>query len=72
MQSAWPANLATRFHGVFPGMTAALLGWANRLLPGPGGIGRQSRKGHESFSRWSPSWLTTLTEQAAAQNNEVR
>lgn len=67
-----PAAAAARFHGVFPGLTARLLGFINRLLPGPGGIGTQSRRGSESFSRFSPSWLTTLTEQAAVKNNEIR
>lgn len=66
-----PAAAAARFHGVFPGLTARMLGWVNRLLPPPGGIGTQSRKGSESFSSVSPSWLTTLTEQAAVKNNEV-
>jgi NAD(P)-dependent dehydrogenase (short-subunit alcohol dehydrogenase family) len=66
-----PANAAARFHGLFPGITSNVLAWANRLLPAPGGIGTASRKGAESHSRWSPSWLTTLTEQAAVRNNEV-
>jgi NAD(P)-dependent dehydrogenase (short-subunit alcohol dehydrogenase family) len=66
-----PAMAAARFQGVFPGLTARLLGIVNRLLPAPGGIGTQSRKGSESFSSYSPSWLTTLTERAAAANNEI-
>jgi NAD(P)-dependent dehydrogenase (short-subunit alcohol dehydrogenase family) len=67
-----PATAAARFHGVFPGLTARMLGWVNRLLPPPGGIGTQSRKGSESFSRFSPSFLTTLTERAATENNEIK
>lgn len=66
-----PAKLAVTFHGLFPGLTTDLLGLINRFLPGPGGIGTQAAKGSESQSRWSPSLLTTLTERAAGQNNEM-
>ena len=65
------AQLAVRFHGLFPGLTADLLGLVNRLLPGPGGIGRKRAKGKDSQSELSPSWLTVLNEQAAERNNEV-
>ena len=65
------AKLAVLFHGVFPGLTADMLGVVNELLPEPGGIGSSSVKGKESMSGWSPSWLTTLTEQAAVANNEI-
>jgi len=37
-----PARLGARFHGVFPGLTADLLGPVNRLLPRPGGIGSRT------------------------------
>jgi NAD(P)-dependent dehydrogenase (short-subunit alcohol dehydrogenase family) len=67
-----PAAAAARIHGVFPGITVRALGLINRLLPSPGGIGTQSRKGSESFSQFSPSWLTVLTEKAAVANNEIR
>jgi short-subunit dehydrogenase len=66
-----PAWLAVRFHGVFPGLTADILGLVNRLLPGPGGIGKQRAPGKESESWAAPSVLTTLTEHAARRNNEV-
>ncbi len=62
-----PAGIAARLHGVFPGIAARSLALANRLLPGPGGVVTDSRKGYESFSSWSPSLLTTLTEKAAAE-----
>jgi short-subunit dehydrogenase len=67
-----PAKVAVWFHGVFPGLTADVLGQVNRLLPGPGGIGTHSAKGGESLSALSPSWLTTLSDRAARRNNEVR
>ena len=66
-----PALLAARFHGLFPGTTADLMGMVNRFLPGPGGIGAQRAKGKQSVSAWSPSWMTTLSDQAAVRNNEV-
>jgi short-subunit dehydrogenase len=65
------AQLAVKFHALFPGLTADLLGLVNRLLPGPGGIGRKRAKGKDSQSELSPSWLTVLNEQAAERNNEV-
>jgi NAD(P)-dependent dehydrogenase (short-subunit alcohol dehydrogenase family) len=65
------AQLAVRFHGLFPGLTQDLLGLVNRLLPAPGGIGQRRAKGKESTSELSPSWLTALNEKAAVRNNEV-
>jgi len=66
-----PAVVATKLHGLFPSMTTDLLGVMNVLLPPPGGIGRESRTGKESSSSLSPSWITTLNEQAAHENNQV-
>ncbi|HEX2222073.1 MAG TPA: SDR family NAD(P)-dependent oxidoreductase [Candidatus Limnocylindria bacterium] len=33
----FPAAAATAFHGLFPGLTADILGFVNRFLPAPGG-----------------------------------
>ena len=66
-----PAQLAVRFHGLFPGLSADLLGLVNRVLPGFGGIGTRSVPGRESTSAASPSWATVLTEEAARRNNEI-
>ncbi|MDX6696302.1 MAG: hypothetical protein QOF02_3905 [Blastocatellia bacterium] len=65
------AELAVRFHALFPGLTSDLLGLINYLLPSAGGIGRRSAKGKDSQSGWSPSLLTVLNETAAEQNNEL-
>jgi short-subunit dehydrogenase len=65
------AQLAVKFHGLFPGLTADLLGLINKLLPEAGGIGTGRAKGKESESDASPSWLTTLNERAAESNNEM-
>ena len=67
-----PAKLAVLFDTLFPELTSDVFGLANRLLlPAAGGIGQREAKGKESGSIWSPSWLTTLNEQAAVRNNEV-
>ncbi|HKY04409.1 MAG TPA: SDR family NAD(P)-dependent oxidoreductase, partial [Blastocatellia bacterium] len=66
-----PAKLAALFHGVFPGLTADLLGLVNLALPGPGGIGTARARGAESRSALTPSWLTALSDKAAAENNEL-
>ena len=66
-----PAKLAVLFDELFPEAMSQILATANRFLPEPGGVGTERRKGRESTSSWSPSWLTTLTEEAALRNNEV-
>ncbi len=65
------AELVAKFHGLFPGLTADLLGLVNYLLPEAGGIGRRRAFGKDSQSGWSPSLLTVLNERAAEQNNEM-
>jgi NAD(P)-dependent dehydrogenase (short-subunit alcohol dehydrogenase family) len=42
-----PANILARFHGLFPGLTADILGVVNRVLPGPGGAGSERARGME-------------------------
>ena len=65
-----PTRIATTIHGLFPGTTSELNAWVARLLPPPGGIGTRAAPGKESHSPASPSALTTLTDKAAAANNE--
>jgi short-subunit dehydrogenase len=65
------AKLAALFHGIFPGLTSDILGVINGLLPDAGGIGTGRAKGKESESDLAPSWLTTLSDNAARENNEV-
>lgn len=64
------AVMAVKFRALFPEATADILALANRLLPGPGGIGRKRVKGKESESAVAPSILTTLSDRAAQRNNE--
>src|SRR5581483_5491620 len=66
-----PAKLAIPLNDLLPETTSSLLALTNRVLPGPAGIESRRARGHESFSAWSPSWLTALDEKAARKNNEV-
>lgn len=65
------AELAVRFHGLFPGLTTNILGFINRFLPEPGGIGTRRAQGKDSRSSAAPSWLTGLSDEAARANNEL-
>ncbi|MGH2415420.1 MAG: SDR family NAD(P)-dependent oxidoreductase [Microcystaceae cyanobacterium] len=64
------AQIGEKFHALFPGLTANLLSWIDRLLPEAGGLGHASVTGKESHSDMSPSLLTTLSDRAAQRNNE--
>jgi NAD(P)-dependent dehydrogenase (short-subunit alcohol dehydrogenase family) len=66
-----PAKIAVLFDSLFPEAMSQMLALANGLLPKAGGAGTERMKGRDSTSRWSPSWLTTLNEEAALRNNEV-
>lgn len=55
-----------------PQLTQEVLEIINRLLPGPGGIGKHAARGYESQSWFSPSWLTALQDQAAKEYNQLR
>ena len=67
-----PAKLAVAMHGVLPGLTADLLGFINRGLPRSQGEPTHRRmKGEASTSDVSPSWLTSLNEQAARRANQA-
>ena len=66
-----PAKIAVLFDSLFPEAMSQMLALANGLLPKAGGAGTERVKGRDSTSSWSPSWLTTLNEEAALRNNEV-
>ena len=68
----WQAQLLALAHGIAPGAVARALGVVARLLPRPGGIGTQSKRGSESTPAIVPAWLRALDERAARRNNEVR
>ncbi|MBC8102873.1 MAG: SDR family NAD(P)-dependent oxidoreductase [Cytophagales bacterium] len=65
-----PGRMLALLHGLLPGLTADLMGQVNKLLPAPGGIGTERRKGYESQTALSPSILTALTEKAEDDNNQ--
>ncbi len=68
-----PAKFAVKAHGLFPATTTNVLGLVNRLLPSAEGHEetREPKTGKQSFSEVSPSWVTTLNERAAEQNNQI-
>lgn len=66
-----PMKVAATLNALSPGTGATLLGMANRLLPGPGGIDESRGRGYQSKSMLSETPLTGLTDAAAARNNEI-
>jgi NAD(P)-dependent dehydrogenase (short-subunit alcohol dehydrogenase family) len=68
------AKAAAIANTVAPNLVARLLELAARLLPGPSddGDGEEARPGWQSTSRWVPSLLTRLADEAAVENNELR
>jgi NAD(P)-dependent dehydrogenase (short-subunit alcohol dehydrogenase family) len=68
---SFPAKLGALVHGIVPGTITDLLGLVNRLLPTPDGTGSVAKTGRQSTSKISPSWITSLNEQAAQENNQI-
>jgi short-subunit dehydrogenase len=66
-----PARLAAVVNAVAPGLSADALSLVDRVLPGPGGAPSGRRKGAESQSWISPSWLSRLGDRAARKYNQV-
>ena len=67
----FPAKLAVLMRSTMPNLTAGLSSLVNRLvLPESGGIGERSLKGHDSRGKL-PAVITTLSDRAAAANNEL-
>ncbi len=67
-----PAKLLAGFHGLLPGTTTDLLAWVNRALPASGesDAANERRKGYESESAVTRSFLTKLNRNEAARNNQ--
>jgi short-subunit dehydrogenase len=58
---------------LFPGAAARLTALVNHWLPGPEATGsKEIHSGWDSQSAVAPSWLTSLSDRATAQNNEHR
>jgi NAD(P)-dependent dehydrogenase (short-subunit alcohol dehydrogenase family) len=69
----WPARLAIIANAAAPEVVALAMSTANELiLPSPADeAGDERHSGWQSLSDWAPSRLTTLTDKAAARNNEL-
>jgi short-subunit dehydrogenase len=65
------AKLAARLYGLAPNTVLGLLRGIDSMLPQEGGIGRRQLPGYESTSAVSPSIVTSLIDEASAQNNEL-
>lgn len=65
------AQIASRIHGMFPGMTQDALGFVNRMLPEADGIGTRRALGRDSLTRLTSSILTFLTQRAAQKHNQL-
>ncbi len=63
-------NPLYKLTAVAPGLVHQFMQIVGRLLPEMGGIGQHAARGYESFSRLSPSILTSLGDAAALANNE--
>lgn len=69
-----PAAWLAATNVIVPGAIGRAMMLVTRALPGPGGAaGNQIRQGRETTppERWVPSVITTLTNRAAAANNET-
>lgn len=65
------ARIAAVANAVAPGLTTDLLSFVDRLLPDAEGGSRGRRRGAESQSKLSPSWLTRLGDRAARKYNQI-
>lgn len=67
-----PAKLLAGLHGIAPGTTTDLLAWVNRALPATGesDAANERRKGYESETPLTQSFLTKLNRDEAARNNQ--
>lgn len=66
-----PAKLAIKLHALFPGTASIALATATRLLPSAEGTDAVKKKGSQSATPITESWLTALDEHAARKNNQV-
>jgi short-subunit dehydrogenase len=65
------ARLAAVLNTVAPGLTAGVLAKVNRLLPSANSDASGRRRGADSQSWLSPSWLTRLGDRAARKYNQI-
>ena len=65
------AKVLSRLYALFPNLSASVMTGVNRCLPSAPARPSGTRLGRDSHSWASPSWLTSLGDQAARQNNEL-
>jgi short-subunit dehydrogenase len=69
---SFPARIAIKAHALLPGMSSLALRCTNQLLPQAEGVPEQSgKKGSQSETAATRSFLTVLDKQAAKKNNQV-
>jgi short-subunit dehydrogenase len=68
---SWPAKAAVVINALVPEAVALLTDVANRLLPGPTLEGDRTLSGWQSRPGWLRGGLITLSDRAAAANNEL-
>ncbi len=66
------AEIIAKINQLFPEFTSEAAAFVNQLLPSPGGIGEAQKRGFDSASFVSPSFLTTLADKASVHNNELK
>jgi NAD(P)-dependent dehydrogenase (short-subunit alcohol dehydrogenase family) len=66
-----PAKVAVMANALMPDSMAMVMSLGNRVLPPPTDGGATAHSGWQSLSNWAPSRLTTLSDRAAAENNEL-
>ena len=64
------AQMLALFHGLFPGLTADVMGVVNRFLPSGEGAGIVAHRGRESETAITQSFLTILGQKASQTYNE--
>jgi len=67
----WPAKAAIKAHALFPTLSSLALRAANQLLPDSGGADGVAKKGAQSATALTESWLTALDQRAATKNNQI-
>jgi short-subunit dehydrogenase len=66
-----PAKVAIKVHALFPGLSSLALRLTNRIMPQMESVDTASKKGAESATSITESWLTTLDKRAAKKNNQI-
>lgn len=66
-----PAKVAIKAHALFPALSSLALRAANQLLPDSRGTDCVAKKGAQSTTALTESWLTALDQRAANKNNQI-